>query len=732
MLRATVPLDGGPEWWAGVECTVNRVGDRYADQLRRSGHHERASDLDLLAALGVRALRYPVLWERHAPDGVERADWRWSDARLHRLRALGLRPVVGLLHHGSGPRHTSLIDPGFPAQLAAYARACAERYPWVRDWTPVNEPLTTARFSGLYGHWYPHGTNEATFHRALLHQVQGTILAMEAIRSVIPEARLVQTEDLGRTWSTPRLAYQAAFDNERRWLSLDLLTGRVTPDHPLARFLLDRGVSEAELAWLREHPCPPQVLGINHYLTSERYLDERLERFPPATHGGNGRDAYADVEAVRACAILGPQGILREAWQRYRLPLAVTEVHLHCTREEQLRWLLEVWRAGCALRAEGIPFLAITAWAAFGSYDWTSLLTRDDGTYEAGLFDLRGGSPRPTAAAALVRSLAHGQEPRHPLLAVPGWWRRSVRLLYPSDEPLHHEAVPASLPPLLITGNGALGRAFARHCARRGIPYRVTGREELDLADPAAVAAALDRDRPWAVVNAAGFARVGEAERDPERCWRDNLQGPVQLARAAAARSLPFVTFSSHLVFDGQAQRPYVESDEPSPLNVYGRCKCEAENAILAAHPRPLLIRSAAFFSPWEENLATRVLRALAAGRSWQVHDGIVQSPTYLPDLVDTVLDLLIDGEHGLWHLANAGTISLPGFARLIATTAGLDERLVQPTPPPPYLPRFSALTSERSVLLPSLETAIARFHQERAAQVEAPDPTGLPSTAPP
>src|SRR5918993_957497 len=125
------------ELWGGVECTVNRVGDSYFDQLERTGHAARADDLDLFAGLGLRRMRYPVLWERVAPGGLERADWSWADARLARLRRLGVRAIVGLVHHGSGPRDTSLLDPAFADRLAGYARAVAERYPWVEDYTPV-------------------------------------------------------------------------------------------------------------------------------------------------------------------------------------------------------------------------------------------------------------------------------------------------------------------------------------------------------------------------------------------------------------------------------------------------------------------------------------------------------------------------------------------------------------------------------------------------------------------
>ena len=157
----------GLELWGGVECTVNRVGDVVHDQVERTGHAARLDDLDRIAALGVRAVRYPVLWERTAPRGLASADFTWADARMARLRALGLRVIVGLVHHGSGPPGTSLLDEGFVEGLAAFAGAVAARYPWVEDYTPINEPLTTARFSALYGHWYPHRRDPGDFARAL-------------------------------------------------------------------------------------------------------------------------------------------------------------------------------------------------------------------------------------------------------------------------------------------------------------------------------------------------------------------------------------------------------------------------------------------------------------------------------------------------------------------------------------------------------------------------------------
>src|SRR4051812_46088328 len=275
MMNADTTLAGrlpSLELWGGIERTCNRVGAIYMDQLELSGHAARIDDLELIAELGIQALRYPVLWERTAPSDVAHANWFWPDRRLDRLRQLGIKPVVGLVHHGSGPRHTRLDAASFVTGLEMYAAAVAKRYPWVEYYTPINEPLTTARFSGLYGHWFPHARSDLVFARALLNECKATVLAMRPIREVNPSAMLVQTEDLGKTFSTPSLQYQADFENERRWITFDLLTGQLTPDRPMWKFFRYIGVLHSELAWFLDNPCPPDIMGCNYYVVSERLL----------------------------------------------------------------------------------------------------------------------------------------------------------------------------------------------------------------------------------------------------------------------------------------------------------------------------------------------------------------------------------------------------------------------------------------------------------------------------
>ena len=421
-----------PEIWGGAEYTCNRVGDRWFDQMLLSGHDRRLDDLGRFAALGIQALRCGVLWERHeaAPD------WRWPDAYLSAVRAAGMRPIAGLTHHGSGPAHTSLLDREFAPKLAAYARAVAARYPWLDAYTPVNEPNTTARFAGLYGLWYPHGQTHEQYLRALLHQVHATVLAMRAIRETRPDARLIQTDDLGRAWSTPELSSVRDLLNERRWLGYDLLCGTVSRHHPLFLYLRAHGLAEREILWFHENPCPPDVVGINYYVTSDRFLDHRLDRYPHGCRSAEG--PFADTEAVRVRpeGIQGFGAIAREAQARYGLPVAITEVHLGDRVEEQIRWAAEAW-AG----ARETGCLAMTFWALLGSYFWSALVTRDNGNYEPGVFDLSSfepstGAPSPTALAEIVRQCAAGAPLTHPALAQPGWWQRSCRIQYEPDAEL--------------------------------------------------------------------------------------------------------------------------------------------------------------------------------------------------------------------------------------------------------------------------------------------------------
>ena len=725
----TLRTDSQPDLalWGGLECTVNRVRDDYFSQMDRNGHAGRLQDIERFASLGIQAIRYPVLWERTAPDGIDKADWSWADERLPALRDLGVNPIVGLIHHGSGPRHTSLVDPAFPDQLAEYAGAVAARYPWVEHYTPVNEICTTARFSGLAGVWYPHGGDEATFIRALLIQCRATVLSMRAIRAVNPHAKLVQTDDLSKTYGTPEMQDIANYFNERRWLAWDLLCGMVDTGHKLWDYLLDSGATADELRWFRDNPCPPDVIGVNYYVTSERWLDHRPERYPESHRHVYRGVAHADIEAPRALATPTPgiAPLLMETWERYGIPIAITEAHIDANREDQLRWLVEIWNAALKARQQGADIRAVTVWALLGSFDWNSLVTACHGYYEPGPFDVRSPTPRPTALATLMRELASKRALSNPVLQGEGWWRRPGRFWCKpvatrtavADIAVRSQFKSAPVQPILITGaTGTLGAAFKRICEARNLACHALTRQEMDITDPASVDAAIVRFKPWAIINAGGFVRVDEAETDSERCMRENTLGPTVLALACMRHALRFMTFSSDLVFDGAKGAPYVESDATNPLGVYGRSKLDAETRVLDADPQALVIRTSAFFGPWDRhNFVTQALGALANGEPFQAAGDMIVSPTYVPDLVKVALDLMIDRERGIWHLTNGDAVSWAELARRACVAAGmsadgLQEVAADAVDYPAQRPAFSALGSERARLLPSLDDALQRY----------------------
>jgi dTDP-4-dehydrorhamnose reductase len=417
--------------WGGVECTINRVGDTFYDQCAWTGHRERVEkDLEQFAELGLTTLRAGLPWEHFA----KQQNWTFADRCLHTMGRLGMFPIVGLLHHGSGPETTSLLDPAFPEKLAAYALDVARRYPWVTDYTPINEPQTTGRFACLYRHWYPHHACMHSYVRALLNQMKGIVLSMEAVRSVQPAARLLHTEDGGVTFSSARLEEYRVEREHRRWLGLDLLCGRVTREHPLFHFLLSHGASEREIEWFEERGCAPDAIGLNYYVTSDRYLDDRLDIYPPFMRGGDtGLEPLVDVEAVRVRrdGIAGVKTVLMDAWERYRLPLTLTEAHLGCEPAEQVRWLAEAWHGAQGAMAAGAEIRAVTAWGLLGLYNWSHLCTRDTGAYEPGVFDVSLGLPAETELTALVRQMAAGEPLRHPALKSAGWWRKDSRMIRP-------------------------------------------------------------------------------------------------------------------------------------------------------------------------------------------------------------------------------------------------------------------------------------------------------------
>ena len=393
-------------------------------------------------------------------------------------------------------------------------------------------------------------------------------------------------------------------------------------------------------------------------MVEKNIIDEDYKKYPAFAQGGNELQTYADVEACRV-PHKQPSGLkilLKEAWEKYKLPIAITEVQLNCGREDQARWLKEVWDICLQLHNDGVDIKAVTAWALFGSYGWDKLLTSKKMNYEPGAFDVGSGSPRATALASLIRSLATEQQYWHPLIENKGWWHRDVRFIYERSAKIKYLIENDNSQPLLIVGNGTLGKAFGKICGFRFINYKLLNRKEVDITNEHQIEEAIKKYNPWAIINAAGFVRVDDAENEIENCFNDNSLAPFLLASACKKQGIQFMTFSSDLVFDGTKQSAYLESDTTNPLNVYGRSKAEAEESVLKINPNAIIIRTSSFFGPWDEyNFISNVLNTLSLNNNFVAVSDIFISPTYVPDLVNASLDILIDNENGIWHLTNNG-----------------------------------------------------------------------------
>ena len=252
-------------------------------------------------------------------------------------------------------------------------------------------------------------------------------------------------------------------------------------------------------------------------------------------------------------------------------------------------------------------------------------------------------------------------------------------------------------------------------CIVRGLPYLTLPREVLDVAEPARVAAALAHWRPWAVVNAAGFARVDRAETRPNIAVA--RMSAVQRFSRVPAPQLEFLFWLSPPTSCSTAIRmvPTWKTIRRH-RKLYGVTKAEAEQVLLAAFSDVLLVRSGAFFGPWDDrNLVTRAVRTIASGRRFPVAMDITVSPTYLPDLANAALDLLLDRERGVWHLASSGSATWAELVREAVCGVKLNSSWILEVPSAALgwiarRPAQSVLSSSRGTLMSSLENALGRY----------------------
>jgi dTDP-4-dehydrorhamnose reductase len=234
---------------------------------------------------------------------------------------------------------------------------------------------------------------------------------------------------------------------------------------------------------------------------------------------------------------------------------------------------------------------------------------------------------------------------------------------------------------ILVFGRGQVGTALADAAAAAGTSLTVVSRAEADIADPRAVAAAVDRARPSFLVNAAAYTAVDRAESEPQAAYRANAEGPRVLAEAAARARLPLLHISTDYIFDGSKKSAYVEDDPTAPLGVYGSSKLAGEEAVRAVLPGHVILRTAWVYAASGRNFLRTMLKLAAERSELRVVADQRGSPTSADDIAAAILRVAEAAGKGrapwgTYHFAGTGETTWHGFAsRIVAEQAGITGR---------------------------------------------------------
>jgi beta-glucosidase/6-phospho-beta-glucosidase/beta-galactosidase len=393
---AAHPFAGPFAFATGIECSYPVVTGRdgrsvRVDLLERCFHYRRwREDLELVRDLGVRYLRYgPPLYRTHTAPGVY--DWSFTDEVFGELHRLGIEPIVDLCHFGVPDWIDGFQDRDWPVFFAEYAGAFARRYRWVRLYTPVNEIFVAAKASALFGMWNERRRDEMSFVTALKHLVRANHLAADAISEQRPDAWFVQSESaeyFHQGGTDPACVAAADFENQRRFISTDLLYGHPVRDD-VRDYLRANGLDDDEYAaFMRPRSRRNVVLGLDFYRRNEQIV------MP-----GGGIEPTGDI--------FGWYPIARQYHARYGLPLMHTETNnIGGGEDEAPAWLWRQFLGVRLLRSDGIPVLGFTWYSLHDQLDWDVGLTDERNIVNPiGLFDL-DRRERPVAAAyrELIRS----------------------------------------------------------------------------------------------------------------------------------------------------------------------------------------------------------------------------------------------------------------------------------------------------------------------------------------
>ncbi|MEJ5962973.1 family 1 glycosylhydrolase [Pedobacter immunditicola] len=339
------------------------------DEMEKTGHYHRwQEDFLLVKEMGIDFLRYgPPYYKTHCGPG--RYDWNFTDESFRYLRQLKITPIVDLCHFGVPDWLENFQNPDWPSYFAEYAKAIANRFPYIELYTPINEIFIAATYSALNGWWNERMATEEAFVTALKNLCKANVLAMKAILKVQPKATFIQSESSEYFHAEhPCCLGYVRFLNEKRFLSLDLTYGfPVSVD--IYEYLLENGMTKQEYSWFRNNDVTGKcIMGNDYYATNEHLV-------------------HMDFSVTPAGEIFGYYVITHQYFSRYRLPVMHTETNIAEPYADG--WLKKEWANAYRLKQDGVPLVGFTWYSLLDQMDWDSALTQDSGNVNPlGLFDL--------------------------------------------------------------------------------------------------------------------------------------------------------------------------------------------------------------------------------------------------------------------------------------------------------------------------------------------------------
>lgn len=364
-------------WGSGIECSF--LPHLNVDQFHWTQHNRFwREDFKRLKDVGISNLRYAFPWHILQPQRGE-FDWSFADERIEELDKLGINLFLDVMHFGTPLWLKQAVgDPEFPEALEEFTEAMVSRYRQsVKVWCPFNEPLVSALFSGDFGFWPPHSRKWRGYMPVLSRIVQATNRGIRAIRRAMPEATVLlcdAAENFKTRSKDPEIQLEVKRRNLRRFVVMDLLTGRVDRHHPLFDWLSSYGMSDVDLDWFKSNPQSPDVLGLDYYPHSDWQLE---------SEGGTTVQRRADNP-------VGLYGVANAYYQRYGTPLMLTETSIEGQSINREIWLDTTLDHISRLREQGIPFLGLFWWPLIDQVDWDGALTHRIGKiHRVGLFNLK-------------------------------------------------------------------------------------------------------------------------------------------------------------------------------------------------------------------------------------------------------------------------------------------------------------------------------------------------------